>query len=85
MGDKTQLVTVALGARYSSLTMVTIGSTLGMIAANIPAVLICEKLAKRFPLSKMRFVAATMFAVFGTLILLKVTFGLDLLASRAMH
>lgn len=85
MGDKTQLATVALGARYSSLTMVTIGTSLGMMAANIPAVLIGEKLAKRFPLSKMRFVAAAMFAVFGILILLKINFGLDLLGSRAVH
>ena len=78
MGDKTQLATVALGARYSSLMMVTIGTTLGMMAANIPAVLIGERLAKRFPLSKMRFLAAAMFAVFGILILLKVNFGLGL-------
>ena len=78
MGDKTQLATVALGARYSNLAMVTIGTTLGMMAANIPAVLIGDKLAKRFPLSKIRFVAAAMFAIFGILILLKMNFGLDL-------
>ena len=83
MGDKTQLATVALGARYSSLTMVTIGTTLGMMAANIPAVLIGEKLAKRFPISKMRFVAAAMFAVFGILILLDINVGLDLPISPA--
>lgn len=85
MGDKTQLATVALGARYSDLAMVTIGTTLGMMAANIPAVLIGEKLAQHFPISKMRFVAAAMFAVFGILILLKINFGLDLLGTRAMQ
>lgn len=78
MGDKTQLATIALGAKYSSLLLVTVGTTLGMMAANVPAVLIGEKLAQRFPLSKMRFVAAALFALFGVLILLKVNFGLGL-------
>jgi Ca2+/H+ antiporter, TMEM165/GDT1 family len=78
MGDKTQLATVALGAKYSSLLLVTVGTTLGMMAANVPAVLIGEKLAQRFPLAKMRFIAAALFAVFGVLILLKVNLGLGL-------
>ncbi len=78
MGDKTQLATVALGAKYASLIPVTIGTTLGMMAANIPAVLLGESLAKRLPLSKMRFVAAALFAIFGVLILLKVNLGLGL-------
>jgi putative Ca2+/H+ antiporter (TMEM165/GDT1 family) len=78
MGDKTQLATVALGAKYGSLVLVAIGTTLGMMAANIPAVLIGDKLADRFPLSKMRFIAAALFALFGMLILLKVSFGLGL-------
>ncbi len=72
MGDKTQLATVALGAKYSSLMLVAIGTTLGMMAANVPAVLIGEKLGQKFPLAKMRFVAAVLFAVFGVLILLDV-------------
>jgi len=76
MGDKTQLATVALGAKYANLAMVSIGTTLGMMAANVPAVLIGEKLARHFPISKMRFVAALLFALFGALILLKVDFGL---------
>ena len=74
MGDKTQLATVALGAKYTSVLMVAIGTTLGMMAANLPAVLIGEKLAERFPLSKMRFVAALLFALFGILILLQIDF-----------
>lgn len=78
MGDKTQLATVALGAKFASLTAVTMGTTLGMMAANVPAVLLGETLAKRFPLSKMRFVAAALFAIFGVLILLKVDLGLGL-------
>jgi putative Ca2+/H+ antiporter (TMEM165/GDT1 family) len=76
MGDKTQFATIALGAKYASLTMVVTGTTLGMMAANVPAVLLGERLAKYVPLSKMRFVAAALFAVFGILILLKVPFGL---------
>jgi putative Ca2+/H+ antiporter (TMEM165/GDT1 family) len=78
MGDKTQLATIALGAKYASLAAVATGTTLGMMAANVPAVLIGEKLAQRFPLSKMRFIAAALFAIFGILILLKVNFGLGL-------
>ena len=78
MGDKTQLATVALGAKYASLVAVTAGTTLGMMAANIPAVLLGETLAKRFPLSKMRFIAAALFAIFGALILLKINLGLGL-------
>ena len=78
MGDKTQLATVALGAKYGSLVLVAVGTTLGMMAANIPAVLIGDRLADRFPLSKMRFIAAALFAIFGVLILLKVSFGLGL-------
>lgn len=78
MGDKTQLATVALGAQFGSLVAVTMGTTLGMMAANVPAVLLGETLAKRFPLSKMRFVAAALFAIFGVLILLKVNLGLGM-------
>lgn len=78
MGDKTQLATVALGAKYSNLVAVSMGTTLGMMAANIPAVLIGEKLADRFPLRQMRFVAAALFALFGVLILLKFNVGLGL-------
>ena len=78
MGDKTQLATIALGAKYASLVAVATGTTLGMMVANVPAVLVGQKLAQRFPLSKMRFIAAALFAIFGALILLKVNFGLGL-------
>ncbi len=66
MGDKTQFSTIALGAKYASLTMVVVGTTLGMMAANIPAVLLGERLARFIPLAKMRFIAAALFAVFGS-------------------
>lgn len=69
MGDKTQVATVALGARYSSLWLVTVGTTLGMLAANVPAVLLGEKIVTRFPIAQVRFVAAALFAVFAIVIL----------------
>lgn len=78
MGDKTQLATIALGARYASLTAVVIGTTLGMMAANVPAVLVGERLAQKIPLRVMRYAAAASFAVFGLLVLLDVDLGLGL-------
>lgn len=78
MGDKTQLATIALGAQYTSLLAVTMGTTLGMMVANVPAVLLGEKLAQRFTLNKMRFVAAALFAAFGLLILFKIDLGLGI-------
>lgn len=71
MGDKTQLATVALGARFGLPVPVTLGTTLGMMLANVPAVLIGKKMADRLPLDKMRFVAAALFLITGvaTLIL----------------
>lgn len=83
MGDKTQLATMALGAKYTGLTLVVLGTTAGMMAANVPAVLLGERLAKVIPLSKMRFVAAALFAIFGALILMKVDLGLGLGSAAA--
>ncbi len=65
MGDKTQLATVALGAQYDAITMVVIGTTLGMLIANIPAVLVGEKLLQRMPLDRIRQIAAALFVGFG--------------------
>lgn len=75
MGDKTQLATIALGAQFASVGMVSIGTTLGMMVANVPAVLLGEKLCERIPLSKIRFIAAALFAIFGVLILANVIIG----------
>jgi Ca2+/H+ antiporter, TMEM165/GDT1 family len=72
IGDKTQLATVALGAQYASVFAVSLGTTLGMMVANVPAVLFGEQLSRRCALAKMRFVAAALFALFGMLILLGV-------------
>jgi putative Ca2+/H+ antiporter (TMEM165/GDT1 family) len=70
MGDKTQLATIALGARFDSLTAVVLGTTLGMMVANVPAVIIGEKLAARLPLRAIRYCAASLFLLTGALTLL---------------
>jgi Ca2+/H+ antiporter, TMEM165/GDT1 family len=69
MGDKTQIATVALAAKYSSLVAVVAGTTLGMMIANVPAVLIGEAAARRLPIRAIRFVAAAIFLVLGVLVL----------------
>jgi putative Ca2+/H+ antiporter (TMEM165/GDT1 family) len=61
MGDKTQLATIALGARYEAVWSVMAGTTLGMMIANVPAVLIGEKLAARIRMDMVRRIAAALF------------------------
>jgi len=75
MGDKTQLATVALAARYDSLVAVVLGTTLGMMIANVPAVWIGGALAHRVNMKVMRWVAAGLFALLGVLALLAPTPG----------
>lgn len=70
MGDKTQFATIALAARFPSLAPVVAGTTLGMLAANVPAVLLGEKLARRLPLQQIRWAAAALFAATGVWTLL---------------
>lgn len=65
MGDKTQLATVALAARYDELTAVVLGTTLGMMVANAPAVWVGEALAGRINMRKTRWVAAALFLLMG--------------------
>jgi putative Ca2+/H+ antiporter (TMEM165/GDT1 family) len=69
MGDKTQLATVALAARYRPLLAVVAGTTLGMLAANAPAVYIGEALARRVDMRYMRWAAAALFILLGVLTL----------------
>jgi putative Ca2+/H+ antiporter (TMEM165/GDT1 family) len=69
MGDKTQLATVALAARYDSLVAVVLGTTLGMMIANVPAVWMGEALAHRVNMRLMRWVAAALFVILGVLAL----------------
>jgi Ca2+/H+ antiporter, TMEM165/GDT1 family len=65
MGDKTQLATIGLGAKFGMPVIVTLGTTLGMMLANVPAVVLGQRLADRFPLGAMRFVAAALFLLTG--------------------
>jgi putative Ca2+/H+ antiporter (TMEM165/GDT1 family) len=69
MGDKTQLATVALAARYESLVAVVGGTTLGMLIANAPAVWLGETLAHRVNMRAMRWLAAALFVLLGVLTL----------------
>ncbi len=69
MGDKTQIATIALAARYPSLLAVVAGTTLGMMIANVPAVFLGDRLAKRVPLRLVHAVAAAIFLVLGLLVL----------------
>ena len=65
MGDKTQVATVALAAHYAEPLMVVIGTTLGMLIADVPAVFVGDKLATRIPMKLVHGVAAALFAVLG--------------------
>ena len=72
MGDKTQIATVALAARYTGLVAVVLGTTLGMMLANVPAVLFGDRLARRVSLAWVHGIAAAVFATLGMLTLLGV-------------
>ncbi len=69
MGDKTQIATVALGARYHAVGLVAIGTTLGMMIANVPAVFLGDRITRIVPLKVMRIAAAILFALLGVLAL----------------
>lgn len=71
MGDKTQLATVALGARYANTALVTIGTTLGMVASNALAIFLGEKLLRKIPMKWIRIFASALFVIFGLFILLR--------------
>lgn len=65
MGDKTQIATIALGARYADVVSVTIGTTLGMMLANVPAVWVGQKFTRRMPIKWVHAVAAATFISIG--------------------
>jgi len=65
IGDKTQIATVALAARFDSLMAVVMGTTIGMILANAPVAFFGEALAKRLPVRAVHMVAAFVFAALG--------------------
>ena len=70
MGDKTQVATVALAARYDALIAVVCGTTLGMMIANVPAVYLGDRIANRVSLKLVHGIAAAVFAVLGVATLL---------------
>jgi Ca2+/H+ antiporter, TMEM165/GDT1 family len=70
MGDKTQVATVMLAAHYDAPVSVTVGTTAGMLMANVPAVLLGEKLLHRLPVKHVHRAAALLFIALGVLILL---------------
>ena len=65
IGDKTQIATVGLAARFEQLYAVVLGTTLGMMLANIPAVLIGDRIAGKLPVRAIRMAAAVVFAALG--------------------
>ena len=71
MGDKTQIATVALAAHYGAPLLVVIGTTLGMLIADVPAVFVGNKFADKIPMKLVHSIAAGIFAIMGVLTLLK--------------
>ena len=65
IGDKTQIATVALAARFDSIVWVMLGTTLGMMLANAPAVFIGDKLATKLPIALIHKIGAAIFLVIG--------------------
>ena len=76
MGDKTQVATVALAARYESMAAVVAGTTFGMMLANVSAVYFGERIANRVPVKLVHGIAALIFAVLGIATLLGAGEGL---------
>jgi putative Ca2+/H+ antiporter (TMEM165/GDT1 family) len=70
MGDKTQIATVALAAKYAALAAVVAGTTFGMMIANVPAVILGERIAHRLPVRLIHGVVAVIFAALGLWVIL---------------
>ncbi len=76
MGDKTQIATVAMAAHYANPLLVVIGTTLGMLIADVPAVFAGDKLANKIPMKLVHSIAAAIFAAMGIATLLGAGKGL---------
>jgi Ca2+/H+ antiporter, TMEM165/GDT1 family len=72
MGDKTQIATVALAARYDTLVPVVAGTTLGMMLADVPAVFLGDRIAQKVNMRLVHGISALIFALLGVLTLLNV-------------
>lgn len=76
MGDKTQVATIAMAAHYTQPLLVVVGTTLGMLIADVPAVFAGDRLAGRIPMKLVHGIAAAVFAVLGAATLLGAGSGL---------
>ena len=76
MGDKTQIATVAMAAHYATPLLVVVGTTLGMLIADVPAVFLGDRLAGRIPMKLVHGIAAAIFAALGVATLLGAGAGL---------
>ncbi len=65
MGDKTQVATVALAAQFHAFVAVVAGTTLGMMIANVPVVVLGDRIAQRLPVRPIRLIAAAVFVILG--------------------
>ena len=65
MGDKTQIATIAMAAHYANPLLVVIGTTLGMLIADVPAVFVGDRLADKIPMKLVHSIAAAIFAALG--------------------
>lgn len=72
MGDKTQIATLTLAARFDVFVPVVAGTTLGMMVADVPAVFLGDKFASKLPMRAIRLIAAALFAILGILALLDI-------------
>ncbi len=70
MGDKTQVATVALAAQYQAFILVVAGTIFGMMLANVPAVLLGDRIADKMPVRLVHTIAAGIFALLGIATLL---------------
>ena len=70
MGDKTQIATIVLAAKYHALMLVVFGTTFGMMIANVPVVFLGSAASQRIPFGSVRLIAALMFAALGAAALL---------------
>lgn len=78
MGDKTQIATVAMAAHYATPVLVVVGTTLGMLIADVPAVFVGDRLASKIPMKLVHGIAAAIFALLGAATLLGAGAGLGL-------
>jgi hypothetical protein len=85
MGDKTQIATVALAAQFHAFYAVVAGTTVGMMIANVPAVMLGERIARRMPVKLLRQAAALIFAVLGVVTLVAPGMRVNITAGDRLH